>query len=379
MAEENIKIYKWLYPIAALYGVGVNFRNLLFDWGILRERSFDVPVICIGNITVGGTGKTPHTEYLIKLLRKHFQVAVLSRGYKRKSRGFLFAGAETPMAQVGDEPYQIKQKFPDVHVAVDANRCRGIGRLCSREVSPEVEVVLLDDAYQHRYVKPGINLLLVDYHRLIKYDALLPAGRLREPESGKNRADIVIVTKCPRNLKPMDYRLLNSQMSLYPYQQLYFSTISYGALRPLSAEGLCVDSDEIPLASLAKDTKVLLLSGIASPTLLQEELEKYAGEVELLAFPDHHDFSAADIGTLRQRHASLGDGPKLIVTTEKDATRLVGHPALDEDLRCNIYVLPIEVEFLQRQQETFNEQIIRYVRANSRNSILHKTPDAHRT
>lgn len=378
MADGSIKIYKWLYPIAALYGVGVNLRNLLFDWGILRERSFDVPVICIGNITVGGTGKTPHTEYLIRLLKKHFQVAVLSRGYKRKSRGFLLAGEDTLMAQIGDEPYQIKQKFPDVHVAVDADRCRGIRRLCSEEIVPEVEVILLDDAYQHRYVKPGVNILLVDYHRLLQNDALLPAGRLREPEWGKSRADIVIVTKCPDDLKPIDYRLLSNQMSLYPYQQLYFSTISYGQLRPLKGRGH-TGADELSLSSLRKDTKVLLLSGIASPVALQEELGKYVEKVEVMAFSDHHDFSVDDIGKLKQRFASLGDGPKLIVTTEKDAARLTGHPALDESLQRDIRVLPITIKFLQGKQETFNEQIIRYVRANSRNSILHQKPDAHRT
>lgn len=376
---HEIKIHRWLYPIAALYGMGVNLRNQFFDWGLLREQSFDVPVISIGNITVGGTGKTPHTEYLVRLLKQHFQVAVLSRGYKRKSRGFLLAGPDTPMEQIGDEPFQMKQKFPDVHVAVDADRRRGISRLCQTEVTPEVEVVLLDDAYQHRYVKPGVNILLVDYHRLIKDDALLPAGRLREPERGKSRANIVIVTKCPRDIKPMDYRVLSKRMDLFPYQRLYFSTIAYGKLRPLSggASGGCFG--ERPLDSLGADEKVLLLAGIASPAVLKEELEKRAGQVELLAFPDHHAFTDNDIVRLRRQFAALGEGRKIIVTTEKDATRLEGHPALDDELRRAIYTLPIEVEFLQGQQETFNEQIIRYVRANSRNSILHKKQDAYRT
>ena len=219
MEGDFIKIHKWLYPIAALYGIGVNIRNQLFDWHILPSRSFNVPIISIGNITVGGTGKTPHTEYLIKLLESEFQVGVLSRGYKRKSKGFVLATSETPMNQIGDEPYQIKQKFPHIHVAVDADRCHGIDKLCAPEMTPEVEVILLDDAYQHRYVNPGINILLVDYHRMISEDYLLPAGRLREPERGKSRANIVIVTKCPRDIKPMDYRIISKQIDLYPYQK----------------------------------------------------------------------------------------------------------------------------------------------------------------
>ena len=222
MENDLIKINKWLYPFSFLYGIGVNLRNQLFDLNILRSQSFDVPVICIGNITVGGTGKTPHTEYLIKLLQKEFQVAVLSRGYKRKSKGFVLATPDTPMEQIGDEPFQMKQKHPQVHVAVDADRRRGIARLCEPGITPEVEVVLLDDAYQHRYVKPGINILLVDYHRMIGEDALLPAGRLREPERGKNRANIVIVTKCPHDIKPMDYRIISKHMDLYPYQKLLY-------------------------------------------------------------------------------------------------------------------------------------------------------------
>ncbi|MBQ8607587.1 MAG: tetraacyldisaccharide 4'-kinase, partial [Bacteroidaceae bacterium] len=181
MEGDFIKINKWLYPLSALYGIGVGLRNQLFDWNILPSRSFDIPVISIGNITVGGTGKTPHTEYLINLLKKEWKVAVLSRGYKRKSHGFQLASPDTPMQMIGDEPFQMKQKFPDIYVAVDANRCRGIDNLCKEEIAPGTEVVLLDDAYQHRYVNPGINILLVDYHRLICYDTLLPAGRLREP------------------------------------------------------------------------------------------------------------------------------------------------------------------------------------------------------
>lgn len=375
MENDLIKINKWLYPFSFLYGMGVNFRNQLFDWDILHSKSFDVPVINIGNITVGGTGKTPHTEYLIRLLQQEFQVAVLSRGYKRKSKGFVLATPETPMMQIGDEPYQMKRKFPHIHVAVDADRCNGIEQLCAPGITPEVEVVLLDDAYQHRYVKPGINILLVDYHRMIDEDALLPAGRLREPESGKSRANIVIVTKCPRNIKPMDYRIISKQTDLYPYQKLYFSTFAYGELTPLCPED---SSASRPLESLEKDERVLLLTGIALPEQLKQDLEKYVRHIETAIFPDHHAFTAKDLQAVKAQFEQMGEGKKLIVTTEKDATRLANHPHLDEEMRKAIYVLPVEIEILQNQQESFNEHIIKYVRANSRNSILHQSKDAHR-
>ena len=372
MENDFIKIHKWLYPLSFLYGVGVNLRNKLFDWKIIRSRSFDVPVICVGNITVGGTGKTPHTEYLIKLLKQEFQVAVLSRGYKRKSKGYVLASLETPITQIGDEPYQIKQKFPEVHVAVDADRCNGIEQLCGSHMKPEVDVVLLDDAFQHRYVKPGISILLVDYHRMIGEDALLPAGRLREPARGKKRANIVIVTKCPHNIKPIDYRIISKHMDLYPYQKLYFSTLTYGELTPL-----CHEEASRPLNSLKKDEKVLLLTGIASPEQLKQDLSNYTSLIDTMSFPDHHDFTTKDMQMVKQHFEQMEGDKKLIITTEKDATRLIGHPQLDEELKKSIYVLPVEIKILQNQQETFNENIIKYVRANSRNSILHQSKDAN--
>ena len=377
MEGDLIKINKWLYPFSFLYGLGVNLRNQLFDWRILPSRSYDVPIICIGNITVGGTGKTPHTEYLIKLLQKDFQVAVLSRGYKRKTKNFVLATLETPMMNIGDEPYQMKQKFPHVHVAVDADRCNGVEQLCAPNISPEVDVVLLDDAYQHRYVKPGINILLVDYHRMIGEDALLPAGRLREPEREKNRANIVIVTKCPPNMKPMDYRIINKQMELFPYQKLYFSTLTYDELTPLVHNAKDTPPATRPLSSIEKDEKVLLLTGIASPKQLLQDLEQYTSHIKTATFPDHHAFTAKDIAQVKRQFDLMGEGKKLIITTEKDATRLINHPHLDETLKNSIYILPVKIEFLLNQQESFNENIISYVRANSRNSILHKSKNAH--
>ena len=211
---DYIKISYWLLPFSWLYGIGVWLRNYLFDAKILKSKSYSVPVISVGNITVGGAGKTPHVEYLIGLLKNSIQVAVLSRGYKRKSRGYVIADDSTLMRDIGDEPYQMKIKFDGIYVAVDKNRCHGIERLISDEATKDVDVILLDDAFQHRYVKAGINILLVDYHKFIIYDKLLPAGRLREPHKAKIRADIVIVTKCPKTLNPIDYRVLSKKMIL---------------------------------------------------------------------------------------------------------------------------------------------------------------------
>ena len=376
MEDNFIKINRWFYPVAFLYGIGVRLRNKLFDWGILHSTAYDIPVISIGNITVGGTGKTPHTEYLIRLLQKDFKVAVLSRGYKRKSTGFQLIGLDTSAEQSGDEPYQIKQKFPDIYMAVDKDRRHGIELLSREDIAPNVEVILLDDAFQHRYVQPGINILLIDYHRLICNDALLPAGRLREPASGKHRANIVIITKCPTNIKPMEYRILSKQLDLYPYQQLYFSTLKYGDLTPI------VQSPENkvkPLSSLSKDDNILLFTGIASPKQIIRDLEAYTSTIESLSFPDHHFFNKEDVDLLTKRFQSMPGEKKIIVTTEKDAARLTCSPHFSDELKKYIYVLPIEIEFLQNQQDSFNQNIIGYVRKNKRNSILSKRENAYKS
>ena len=368
MEGDFIKINDWLRPLSWLYGIGVGFRNTLFNIGILKSQSFDVPVISVGNITVGGTGKTPHVEYLLRLLHDKFRVAVLSRGYKRKTNGFVLAGDDASARTIGDEPLQMKLKFPDVAVAVDKNRRRGIGLLTDNTVVENIDVVLLDDAFQHRYVKPGINILLVDYHRLIIYDTLLPAGRLREPQKGKNRADIVIVTKCPKDLKPMEYRVITKAMNLYPYQHLYFTTLEYEPLKHLFS------SRRLALEDIGKNTSVLLLTGIASPKQMQVDLEPYTEKIRTMAFGDHHNFSSGDVERINSEFASLPE-PRIIITTEKDATRLMPLEGLSDKVRASLYVLPIRIKFMLEQEETFNENIIGYVRKNSRNSILAKAKD----
>lgn len=365
MSNAQNQTNKWLYPVSWIYGAGVWFRNKLFDWGYYQERSFNLPVICVGNLTVGGTGKTPHTEYLIRLLQKSFQVAVLSRGYKRKSKGFVLASPNTPVQQIGDEPYQMKQKFPHIHMAVDTDRCHGIEELCNPTVTPSTDVILLDDAFQHRYVKAGMNILLVDYNRMITEDTLLPAGRMREPLSGKDRAHIVIITKCPKDMKQIEYGLLKKHMDLYAFQQLYFTTLDYGKLYPLFNGG-----KEYAIQNIHSGVHILLVTGIASPQKLVNDLSVVNRNIHTIAFGDHHDFTEQDMLEIERLFNRLPEGKRMIITTEKDAVRMESHPKLPETIKPYIYVLPIEVAFLQNQQETFNKYILDYVRNNSRNSRL---------
>ena len=368
---DYIKINEWLTPLSWLYGLGVTLRNKLFDIGVLSQRAYDIPVISVGNITVGGSGKTPHVEYLVSLLKDHVKTAVLSRGYKRKTRGYILAGNDSTMKDIGDEPYQMKRKFDNIYVAVDKKRRNGIEHLTNDDETKDVEVILLDDAFQHRYVKPGINILLVDYHRLIIYDKLLPAGRLREPMSGKERADIVIITKCPNDLKPMEFRVLTKAMDLFPYQELYFTTIAYDRLTKLFNGGThsqTLDKTELNAYN------VLLVTGIASPKLLAHDLRSQSKSLTSLSFADHHVFSAKDIRKINDAFAAM-PAPKIIVTTEKDATRIEATSGLSEEAHDAIYTQPIHVRFMLDQQEIFNEKIKSYVHKNSRNSILVKAKD----
>ena len=368
---DLIKINDWLLPFSWIYGSIVRFRNWLFDMGLKKSKSFSIPIISVGNITVGGSGKTPHVEYLIRLLHDKAKIAVLSRGYKRKSHGYVLAEESTTMPEIGDEPFQMHQKFSDIYVAVDAKRARGIENLQNDEATKDVDVVLLDDAFQHRYVKPGINILLVDYHRLIIYDKMLPAGRLREPLSGKNRADIVIITKCPKDLKPMEFRVLTKAMDLYPFQKLYFTSIDYATPKGVFEE------KQIELDKL-QDYHVLLLTGIASPKQMEHDLKPMTKDITNLSFGDHHSFKGKDIDRINDAFESMPE-PRIIITTEKDAVRLRETEGLYEKVKSNMYELPIKVSFMLDQQDNFNEKIISYVRKNSRNSILAKRKDDNKS
>lgn len=349
-----MKVNKWLLPISWTYGLGVWVRNEFFNYGLLHSCSYDIPVISVGNITVGGTGKTPHVEYLIRLLKEHHKVAVLSRGYKRRTKGYVLANMQSTAHDIGDEPFQMKVKFPKITVAVDGDRREGIRHLCQDPITRGVNVILLDDAYQHRYVRPNLNILLVDYNRPIFSDKLLPAGRLRESTSGKKRADIVIVTKCPSDIGMKEMQSITARLALEQHQKLFFSTMAYQELQPM----FC--GENRPLETIRADEHILVVSGIAQPGPMIEEIQKHSEHVTHLSFGDHHDFTADDIEQINSTFDSL-PSPKIAITTEKDAARLTTTENLSDALRPNIFILPIEVKFLQGKAEQFNKMILELV------------------
>ncbi len=354
--SSGIKYYPLLAPLAWLYGVIVWFRNRLFDWNILSSESFDVPVISVGNITVGGTGKTPHIEHLIRTFSDaSYRVAVLSRGYKRHTRGFKLVTMTSTAAEVGDEPLQIKHKFSTVTVAVDANRRRGIRKLT--EQTHGIDIVLLDDAYQHRYVTPSTSILLTSYERMIYADKLLPVGRLREPVVEKSRANIVIVTKCPETLKPIDYRLLAKHLNLYPYQSLYFTGLHYDELKAVFP----TENPTRVTVEQLRDTpgETLLVAGIASPGLFAEYISRFTPHTRLWSFGDHHEFTSRELRKIEKWIATSVEsgGRGHVIVTEKDAARLLDCPRVPSLLKSHLYYLPLRIHFMLEQETAFNNQI----------------------
>jgi tetraacyldisaccharide 4'-kinase len=352
-----------LYPVSVIYGLITGLRNYLYNSGVLHVTSFPVPVICVGNITVGGTGKTPHTEYLAKLLKSSFSVAVLSRGYKRSTTGFRLAGWSSSPADIGDEPSQISRKFPGITVAVDSDRVNGINKIL--EYAPGTNVIILDDGFQHRRVKPGLSILLTDFSRPFYRDHMLPFGNLREWKSNSVRADVIVVTKCPGELKPFDRRLIRKEMDKAPFQSLFFSTLSYGTpLKVFPVEG----KESVKLdPRKCSGCGAVLLTGIANPMPLRRYLEKFFGEIARLEFSDHHSFTARDLITIREAYGSLKSPEKYIITTEKDAVRLT-EMEIDEYLRPVIYYVPIEVSFLDDDKMKFDKIITGYVGKNCRHN-----------
>jgi len=356
--------YLLLKLLSFFYGLAAGFRNELFNLKILSSREFEIPVISVGNITAGGTGKTPHIEYIAGLLRSKFKVATLSRGYKRKTRGFILVETTSKVQQVGDEPLQIKLKFKDLTVAVDAKRVRGIERLLALPEKPDV--VLLDDAFQHQYVTPGINILLTDYNHLITKDSLLPYGRLRESASNKSRATIIIVTKCPVELKPIDERIITKELEIRPYQNLYFSRLDYGSLTPVFPADVSLKS-----LDLVEGIAVLMVTGIANPSSFKEYLTHGSHEIHEMIFPDHHWYTEKELDRIVNKFNDLTNVRKIIVTTEKDMVRFCDLGTVPEIIRKSMYYIPLKISFLNSAGKDFDRKIIDYVKENKSNFNLY--------
>ena len=352
-------MYSLLLPLAWIYDGVTSVRNFMYNHRILKTKSYDLPVICVGNLTVGGTGKTPHTEYLVRLLqREGYKVAVLSRGYKRKTRGYVLATTASTAADIGDEPYQVKIKFPSLTVAVDADRCEGVERLMKDETTRDVDVILLDDAFQHRRIQAGMNIVLVDSNRPIDKDYLLPAGRLRENTGGLKRADIILVTKLKGELDEATAHQYKDRFRVGDSQQLYFTRFCYGDLYQ--------DDEIIPLNQL-NQYHILMVTGIADATPMEQMLKEHT-DVTTMRFGDHHTFTQQDYKRIETAYQHLPTGkPGIVVITEKDRARLDMNRLT---IKKKVYTLPIEVEVLQQAETIFNQQILDYVRKNSRNSIV---------
>lgn len=343
-----------LFPFAFLYGIGVLVRNWLYDSGILPSKEFNSSIIVIGNLSAGGTGKTPMTEYLVRLLKDKFPLATLSRGYKRHTSGFMIADKDSTSHLIGDEPLQFKKKFPDLLVSVDENRKNGIQQLLGK--FPELKVLLLDDAFQHRRVKPGLSILLSDYGKMFYDDYLLPVGTLREWRSGKKRADIIIATKCPDNLTPVEKRIILKKIDPDPHQHVLFSHIRYGEpVAVFTSPALSLNGKE------TKEMTALLLTGVSNPRPLEDFLLNKKLKVIPMAYPDHHEYTLVETNQLIEKFNSIPGTNKFIITTEKDAMRL-DKPGLVEILhKLPMYYIPIETTFDEKEKAEFEQLVINYV------------------
>jgi len=338
-----------LYPLTLIYGALVWTRNRLYDTGVMSAVEFSVPVICVGNLSTGGTGKTPHIEYLVRLLQYRFRVATMSRGYKRQTQGFLIADADTDARQIGDEPMQYVTKFPELVVSVAEDRMTGIPMLLQKR--PEVEVILLDDAYQHRSVKAGLNILVTDYAKPYYRDVILPFGSLREARSAADRANVIIVSKCPANMTLAEADEMRTLLNPAEGQKLFFTTIGYETPYDFY--------NAAPAAITGRD--VIMVSGIAKPALLMHHLESLAASVHPLVYKDHHDYGTGDIDEMNAAFTALRSTNKCLVTTEKDAARLRLHIEKLAALTLPIVVIPISMIVLFDQKEIFDNLVTEYV------------------
>lgn len=354
----------FLFPFAAIYGLIISIRNFLFDKGILKQTTFNFPVIILGNLCVGGTGKTPHIEYLIKLLKDSYKIAVLSRGYGRKTSEYTLATEDnTNSLLIGDEPTQIKNKFPNIILAVDVNRVEGINKTKSQ--FPETEIFILDDAFQHRYVKPGLSLLLTSYENLFCDDYLLPMGNLRECRSGAKRADAIIITKCPCILSPLDKRFILDKIKPQYHQKVFFSYVKYGDFTPIN-ENKALFAKEY---YFERNYSILLLTGIANPEPLEYYIESNAKKVYKQRFTDHHFYTVAEIQRIKEIFKEIPSENKIILTTEKDKMRLMLPDIQNIIAELPVFYLPLEICFHESKHDevSFDQYIKNYVATYYRN------------
>jgi tetraacyldisaccharide 4'-kinase len=350
----------FLFPVSIIYGIVTGVRNFLFDRKILHSTQFKIPVICIGNIAVGGTGKTPHTEYVAELLSGIFRVAVLSRGYKRKSTGFMVVTPSSFASETGDEPLQIAQKLPGVLVAVDADRVDAVNKIT--EVSPETDVIIMDDGFQHRRLTPGFSILLSDYGRPFFSDNLMPFGSLRESASNSKRADVIIVTKTPGILPSEKKEAIIKKIKKLPQQDLFFTSLMYKDPVPV------FEGKQVKMILAQSEASIVLVTGIADPAPLIDHLGKAFAEIRHVAFPDHHSFSDKDILAIEKAFDGLQSSSKYVVTTEKDAVRLREFSNIAEKLKEAFYYIPVAICFPDGTKDEFDNLIIDYVRKNTGNS-----------
>lgn len=346
-----------------LYGMVTNIRNWLYDNKILPSTSFSTPTIVVGNLSAGGTGKTPHVEYIINLLSDDYNTAILSRGYRRKTKGFMIANEQSNSETIGDEPYQMYRNNQKATIAVCEKRVYGISRLLKSD--PNIDVVVLDDGFQHRNLKPGLVVLLTDYHNLYSKDRMLPAGTLRESKFNSIRADIVIVTKCPDDIKPIDMRVTETELELKAFQSLFFSQIQYEEIKPV------FDIDDHWSLNKIKELKasILMVTGIVSPTPMSDYLQSFSDDIQCLSYPDHHQFKKQDIYKITRSFESIVNENKIIICTEKDAARIISNTEITEELKQHIYYLAISVRVINNENK-FIKKIKSYVRENSRNSQI---------
>lgn len=347
-----------IFPFAILYGIIIEIRNKLFDWKILSSESYNIPIISAGNLSVGGTGKTPHIEYLISLLFDNNNIATLSRGYGRKSKGFIKANIDSDYYQIGDEPLQFKQKFPEITVTVDENRRNGINKLLNSDSNPDI--ILLDDAFQHRYVKAGLSILLTDFHKLYTNDYMIPTGTLREFRKGAKRADIIIVTKTYSVLSPLTRRRIEKLIKPKSYQTLLFSYISYKQIQTVPGINLQRKSAN------RKFNTILMFTGIANSYPLQQHLKNFCSELIVMEFQDHHKYTQKDTEKIIKTYSEIFSNNKAIITTEKDSMRLYNTNLIKNFVDLPLYFVPIEIKFHNKDKSKFDKKILSYVKENKR-------------